>query len=322
MFGRGLGRPVRQFALCGSQFRLRIARLAARRFQPGGHLVAFPMRALQRALQLRNVGLHARHVLLCRSQLPLHLVAFTPGPLDRRLHLDGPGLTAGNLLPRGPQLRLRLVALVWWLRLNADEPFDEFTRDQLAGDLLPNPTTEQLVATGFHRNTLANEEGGTDDEQFRTENVVDRVSTTSTVWLGLTLGCAQCHDHKFDPLSQRDFYRFFAILNNTADNNDANGLEPKLLLPSPQQAETLRQLTADIAVAEENFKAVERERVAGQPEWEASLTAHGEPLWEVVHPEAAVSTGGATLDIDGDGTLLVGGRFRTGMCTTSRSVRR
>lgn len=191
--------------------------------------------------------------------------------------------------------------------LNADQPFDEFTRDQLAGDLLPNPTTEQLVATGFHRNTLANEEGGTDDEQFRTENIVDRVSTTGAVWMGLTIGCCQCHDHKFDPLTQRDFYRLFAIFNNTADNNDADGLEPKLLLPNPEQAAALQRLTADIAAAAEQFQAVERGRLAKQAEWEATLMASGTPLWEVVHPDAAVSTGGAAIAIDGDGTLLVSG---------------
>ena len=191
--------------------------------------------------------------------------------------------------------------------INADEPFDQFTIDQLAGDLLPNPTTEQLVATGFHRNTTANQEGGTDDEQFRTENVVDRVSTTSTVWLGLTLGCAQCHDHKFDPLTQRDFYRMFAVFNNTADNNDANKLEPKLLLPTPQQAESLRTLEEELTAAREKFQQVEHARLLQQQDWEASLSAAGQPQWEVVHPASAVSTGGATIRVDGDGTMLVAG---------------
>src|SRR3954452_24120764 len=97
--------------------------------------------------------------------------------------------------------------------LNRDLPFDQFTVEQLAGDLLPNATTDQKVATGFHRNTLTNKEGGVDQEQFRVEQVVDRVNTTAKVFLGSTLGCSQCHDHKYDPLSQREFYQFFAFFN-------------------------------------------------------------------------------------------------------------
>jgi hypothetical protein len=103
----------------------------------------------------------------------------------------------------------------WVLQaLNRDLPFDQFTIEQLAGDLLPKATIEQKVATGFHRNTQINEEGGIDKEQFRVESVVDRVNTTGSVWLGLTIGCCQCHDHKFDPLTQRDYYRLFAFFNN------------------------------------------------------------------------------------------------------------
>lgn len=103
-----------------------------------------------------------------------------------------------------------------WLidALNRDMPFDQFTIEQLAGDLLPNPTTDQKIATGFHRNTQINQEGGIDKEQFRIDSVFDRVATTGTVWLGLTIGCAQCHDHKFDPITQREYYQMFAFFNN------------------------------------------------------------------------------------------------------------
>jgi hypothetical protein len=98
--------------------------------------------------------------------------------------------------------------------LNADVPFDRFTTEQLAGDLLPNATASQKIATGFHRNTPFNEEGGTDPEQFRVERTIDRANTTAAVWLGLTGGCAQCHDHKFDPLSQKDYYRLYAFFDS------------------------------------------------------------------------------------------------------------
>ena len=93
-------------------------------------------------------------------------------------------------------------------------PFDQFTIEQLAGDLLPNATESQTIATGFHRNTQINQEGGIDMEQFRVDSVFDRVATTGTVWLGLSIGCAQCHDHKFDPITQKEYYQFFAFLNN------------------------------------------------------------------------------------------------------------
>ena len=101
--------------------------------------------------------------------------------------------------------------------LNANLPFDRFTIEQLAGDLLPNPTDEQLIATAFHRNTMTNSEGGTDDEEFRNAAVVDRVNTTLQVWMGLTMGCAQCHTHKYDPITQEEYFQVFAILNNTQD---------------------------------------------------------------------------------------------------------
>ncbi|MBC8352983.1 MAG: PSD1 domain-containing protein [Planctomycetes bacterium] len=113
--------------------------------------------------------------------------------------------------------------------VNSGMPFDQFTIEQFAGDMLPEPTLDQLVATGFHRNTLINEEGGTDQEQFRVDAVADRVATTGVVYLGLTLGCARCHQHKFDPISQREYYQIFAFLNNCD--------EPNVDTPSPWEIE-------------------------------------------------------------------------------------
>ncbi len=110
--------------------------------------------------------------------------------------------------------------------LNDDMPFDRFTIEQLAGDLLPEPSRAQLVATGFHRNTVINEEGGVDPEQARVEQVMDRVNTTGAVWLGLTVGCAQCHSHKFDPISHKEYYQLFAFFNSTLDYNNQGPVVP------------------------------------------------------------------------------------------------
>ena len=133
--------------------------------------------------------------------------------------------------------------------LNEDMPFDQFTIEQLAGDLLPNPSREQLIATGFHRNTLINEEGGTDAEQFRVEAVVDRVNTTGIVWLGLTIGCAQCHTHKFDPISQHEYYRLFAFFNNC---EDANSRPPMLNVTTPAQQKKLDELDTQIGAGKQS----------------------------------------------------------------------
>lgn len=126
----------------------------------------------------------------------------------------------------------------------ADMPYDQFTIEQLAGDLLPQATREQQIATGFHRNTLTNQEGGTDPEEFRFAAVVDRVHTTATVWLGSTLACAQCHNHKFDPFSQRDYWRFFAIFNSSADTG--NSPQPLLRTGPLEQVAELEELERTI----------------------------------------------------------------------------
>jgi mono/diheme cytochrome c family protein len=123
---------------------------------------------------------------------------------------------------------------------NADQPFDQFTRDQLAGDLLPNATREQKIATGFHRNTMTNTEGGTDDEEFRVAAVVDRVNTTMETWMGLTFACAQCHTHKYDPFTHKDYYRLFAFFNSTTDGG--RSVAPELPLPTADQETKQRDI--------------------------------------------------------------------------------
>ena len=109
---------------------------------------------------------------------------------------------------------------------NQNMPYDEFTVDQIAGDLLPNATMDQKIASGFNRNHMITLEGGAIPEEYHVEYVVDRVSTTSTAFLGLTMGCARCHDHKFDPITQKDFYRFFAFF-NTVPERGLDGFDGK-----------------------------------------------------------------------------------------------
>jgi hypothetical protein len=133
---------------------------------------------------------------------------------------------------------------------NRNMRFDEFTIEQLAGDLLPNATLEQKIASGFNRNNMLNFEGGAIPEEYHVEYVVDRVSTTATTWLGLTMGCARCHDHKFDPIKQKEFYRFFAFF-NTVPERGLDGYEgnavPVLPLPTPEQQRQMDELNKQIA---------------------------------------------------------------------------
>jgi hypothetical protein len=125
---------------------------------------------------------------------------------------------------------------------NKDMPFDQFTVEQIAGDLLPGATTAQKVATGFHRNTMVNTEGGIDDEEFRVAALVDRVNTTLEVWMGTTIACAQCHNHKYDPFAQKEFYQLLAFFNNTEDRGGSN--EPQLSLATPEQLARIKKLHA------------------------------------------------------------------------------
>ncbi len=153
--------------------------------------------------------------------------------------------------------------------INQNMPFDQFTVEQIAGDLLPNPTLDQLIATGFHRNTLTNDEGGTDPEQFRVDAVADRVDTTGAVFLGLTIGCARCHHHKYDPISQRDYYQLFAFLNNCD--------EPQVDAPSEIDiahgvVERKAEVQAAIAALEMRLAEMQDQFIAKQLAWEASIT--------------------------------------------------
>ena len=157
---------------------------------------------------------------------------------------------------------------------NRNMPYDRFTVEQLAGDLLPHATAEQKVASGFNRNHMINFEGGAIPEEYQVEYVVDRVEATSTTWLGLTLGCARCHDHKYDPISQKEFYRFYAFFNNAPEkglDGRTGNAEPFLQLPSVEQKARQDQLKDAIATHEQ---ALDEERIAKQQAvWEQTERA-------------------------------------------------
>lgn len=154
--------------------------------------------------------------------------------------------------------------------LNENKPFDQFTIEQIAGDLLPNPTNDQLIATAFHRNTLTNNEGGTNDEEFRNVAVVDRVNTTLAVWMGTTMACAQCHTHKFDPITQEEYFRFFAFFNNTEDA-DRTDESPLLYVMSPEQQKQKESWELEIASLEKQLSTPTPELLTAQTKWEQSL---------------------------------------------------
>jgi hypothetical protein len=188
--------------------------------------------------------------------------------------------------------------------INRDLPFDQFTVEQLAGDLLDSPTKSQLVATGFHRNTLINQEGGTDKEQFRVEAAMDRVNTTGAVWLGLTVGCAQCHTHKFDPLTHREYYRLFAFFNAAQDANDRGPVVDVV------RGEMFGR-PVDLAKEPQPPSAAELKKL--RQAWEASTrkqlqaTVHNgsrPTVWTPLSITSARTESGAPLETLKDGSLL------------------
>lgn len=155
---------------------------------------------------------------------------------------------------------------------NRNLPFDRFTIEQLAGDLLPSPAAEQMIATGFNRNNRYNSESGLDFEEFLLENAVDRVDTTSTVWMGLTMGCARCHDHKYDPISQREYYQLIAYFNNVPESGRAikyGNSEPWIKAPTRQQQARLRFLQARKDTAKAALERAEWKIASAQNQWEA-----------------------------------------------------
>ncbi len=182
--------------------------------------------------------------------------------------------------------------------LNADMPFDQFTIEQLAGDMLPDATTDQRIATGFHRQTMLNEEGGIDPLEFRFYAMVDRVATTGTVWLGLTLGCAQCHTHKYDRITHTDYYRFMALL----DNAD----EPDLAVPVPKIVEQRKTIQDRIATLEAKLpEQFPSEKIELRQALETWIEQQRQTVanWTVLEP-TSMQTNLPKLELQNDGSIL------------------
>ncbi len=186
--------------------------------------------------------------------------------------------------------------------LNANKPFDQFTMEQIAGDLLPNATEEQIVATAFHRNTLTNNEGGTTDEEFRNVAIVDRVNTTFAVWMATTMTCAQCHTHKYDPITQKEYFEVFAILNNTADA-DRGDDSPRLELYSDEQKTNKAAWQTELATLEQTLKTPTPELLASLAKFDFDYPR--DLPWASLKPDLATSLSGAELTIDEDHAVLV-----------------
>jgi hypothetical protein len=190
---------------------------------------------------------------------------------------------------------------------NANMPFDRFAVEQLAGDLLPGATLAQRIATGFNRNHPTNSEAGEEEDEYRSAYVIDRVNTTATVFMGLTMACAQCHDHKYDPISQRDFYSFYSFFNNLKERDaDFPSPRPSIPVPNPDQEPRLADLQARIAALQRRLDRDDPLTDAEQHAWERrALTRLGKPVaWTTARPEALLSRSGAVLKLLDDGSVL------------------
>ena len=187
---------------------------------------------------------------------------------------------------------------------NGDMPYDQFTIEQLAGDLLPDATIDQRLATAFHRNTMENDEGGTDDEEFRVAAVKDRVDTTMQVWMGLTAGCAKCHSHKYDPISQTEYYQLYAFFNQTTD---ADRAQPVIPTPTAAQQTELDRLQAELTALQSDYQKVDEKSDQGFEQWQQQFTDRA--LWPPMKLRSLQSEAGVTLREVGGGQYDVVGEL-------------
>ncbi len=203
---------------------------------------------------------------------------------------------------------------------NRNLPFDQFTREQMAGDLLPGSTIQQRVGSGYNRLHRISGEGGIQDKEYFLKYSADRVRTTATVWLGSTLACAECHDHKFDPFTTKDFYRFAAIFADLKEKGAYNlsggftreNLTEEAIFESEEQRQRMAVLEAEITQLTAEIKAVKDDQLAaGRAAWEAAVLAEAEAgrlAWTEVQPLTAVSLVGTPLTIEADKSVLAGGK--------------
>jgi mono/diheme cytochrome c family protein len=192
---------------------------------------------------------------------------------------------------------------------NANMPFDRFTIEQIAGDLLPNATLAQKIGSGFHRNHMINFEGGAIPEEYHTAYLVDRVNTTATVWMGLTLACAQCHDHKFDPFTQKEYYQLFAFFNNVPENGldgQKGNAVPFIKVPGPEQAKKLKELQAAVTALDAKLKGPLPAVDAAQLAWEQAPAAQ-KTEWRAAVPAKLFSKGRAEFTTLDDKSVFVDG---------------
>jgi len=188
---------------------------------------------------------------------------------------------------------------------NKNKPFDQFTIEQIAGDLLSNPTEDQLIATAFHRNTMTNNEGGTNDEEFRNEAIIDRVNTTMTAWMGTTMGCAQCHSHKYDPISQKEYFQLFAFFNNTSDS-DKKDERPTIKIFDDEQKQKRSRWQSKIKTLESILATPTPVLERTQTEWESKLKTL--PKWRTLRP-VEVSSTHTRLKIEANGSVASRGKI-------------
>jgi mono/diheme cytochrome c family protein len=194
---------------------------------------------------------------------------------------------------------------------NRNQPFDQFTIEQFAGDLLPDATPEQKLATCFHRNHMTNGEGGRDPEESRIDYVIDRINTTGTVWLGLTLGCCQCHSHKFDPVSQADYYSLFAFFNSIDEDGKAGrNAKPYLSYQSPLSQRAVvetRELVDQRKTREKQAREEAEPRFADWLAARSNDVRSGFEAWRTWRPAALASIEGTVLEMASDGTIHAAG---------------
>jgi hypothetical protein len=254
------------------------------------------------------------------EQLVERLLTVEPYATRHAEHLASIWLDAGRYADTsGIHMDAGRQGWLWrdWLieAIRSDKPFDEFVVEQLAGDLLPEATPEQIVATGFLRNHVTTDEGGAINQEYLVEYAAERTATVGSVFLGLTVGCARCHDHKYDPIRQQDYYRLFSFFNNNEEpglysqsKNARRALEPNVSVPSEAQLQEKEQVEAKIATATAVLDDVDPDERRNYRAFLAEAAAQLGLEWLRPRVVVATSSGGATLTVLDDGSVLGSGK--------------